>query len=312
MKKAIAIAVLALLGWTSTGAAAGGEGGPKISRKEYIAQWKDVAIEQMHKYGIPASIKLAQAILESADGNSMLARKANNHFGVKCHGWNGPGVYKDDDRRNECFRKYRNARESFDDHSAFLLKPRYAFLFDYDITDYKKWARGLKKAGYATNPQYPQLLIRIIEENQLYLYDRGAKGKPAARKETPRPVDRGKGGTIDYFVGRKEFVTDNGVHFVFAKEGDTYAKIARELNLRTWQLTKYNDAGSDRQLADKERVYIKPKRNKGKDKVHVVEAGQTLRQISQLHAVKLKRLLKYNGIGADQPLEEGTRVKLRR
>src|SRR6056297_3598045 len=111
--------------------------GPKTSRQEYIAQWKDVAIEQMHQYGIPASIKLAQGILESADGNSMLARKANNHFGIKCHGWNGPGVYKDDDAKNECFRKYRNARESFDDHSEFLMKSRYADLFRLKPTDYK-------------------------------------------------------------------------------------------------------------------------------------------------------------------------------
>ena len=293
-----------LLGWSA-------ENGPKITRQQYIDQWKDVAIAQMHQYGIPASIKLAQGILESADGNSMLARKANNHFGVKCHGWNGPGVYKDDDRRNECFRKYRNARESFDDHSEFLMKSRYAFLFDYDITDYKKWARGLKKAGYATNPKYPQLLIRIIEENQLYRFDKAAKGKKPARQKT-QPETNPDGGTIDYFVGRKELITDNGVRFVFAKEGDTYAKIGRELDLRMWQLTKYNDAENDRNLDDGERVYIKPKRNKAKDDYHVVEEGQTLRKISQLHAVKLKRLVKYNEIEPDRPLQAGQKIKLRR
>jgi flagellum-specific peptidoglycan hydrolase FlgJ len=137
------------------------------TRAQYIAQWKDVAIDQMEKYGIPASITLAQAILESGDGNSELARGANNHFGIKCHGWEGKKVYHDDDRRNECFRKYKNAHESFKDHSLFLQRSRYQFLFDYNITDYKSWAKGLKKAGYATNPKYPALLIRLIEENRL-------------------------------------------------------------------------------------------------------------------------------------------------
>lgn len=287
------------------------DNGPKITRQQYIEQWKDVAIEQMQIHGIPASIKLAQGILESADGNSMLARKANNHFGIKCHGWSGPGVYKDDDKKNECFREYRNAQESFNDHSEFLKKTRYAFLFEYKTTDYKSWAHGLKKAGYATNPKYPQLLIRIIEENELYRYDSEQKNK--RREVVAHNPKKGSGeAVIDYTIGYREMITDNNVKFVFAKGGDSYEQIARNLGLRTWQLVKYNDAESAYQLQDGERVYVKPKRNKATAKIHVVQEGQTLRQISQLHAIKMKRLMKYNAIDENTPLRQGQKIKLRR
>lgn len=287
--------------------------GPKTSRQQYIEQWKDVAVEQMHQYGIPASIKLAQGILESADGNSMLARQANNHFGIKCHGWSGPGVYKDDDAKNECFRKYRNARESFNDHSEFLMKPRYADLFRLKPTDYKGWAHGLKKAGYATNPKYPQLLIRIIEENNLDQYDKQVKGRRPAVDRGPKPDSGNDVPVIEYSVGYREMITDNNVKFVFAKSGDTYKSIAEAMNLHKWQLLKYNDTDKNRTLVEGERVYIKPKRNKAKSSDHhIVQEGQTLREISQLHAVKLKRLMKYNDLPENPALQQGQNVKLRR
>ena len=143
-----------------------------MTRNEYIDKYKDEAIYQMKKYKIPASITLAQGILESGDGNSELAKKSNNHFGIKCHSdWEGDRVYHDDDKKNECFRKYNKVRDSFDDHSEFLLRPRYASLFEYALTDYKSWAKGLKKAGYATNPNYAKHLIKIIEENELHKLD---------------------------------------------------------------------------------------------------------------------------------------------
>ena len=143
-----------------------------MTRKGYIAKYKDEAIYQMKKYKIPASIKLAQGILESGDGNSELAKKSNNHFGIKCHSnWDGDRVYYNDDDENECFRKYNKVKDSYDDHSKFLLKPRYANLFECKLTDYKSWAKGLKKAGYATNPNYAKLLIKIIKENDLNKYD---------------------------------------------------------------------------------------------------------------------------------------------
>ncbi|MGB2279409.1 MAG: glycoside hydrolase family 73 protein [Flavobacteriales bacterium] len=143
-----------------------------MTRNEYIDKYKDEAIYQMKKYKIPASITLAQGILESGDGNSELAKKSNNHFGIKCHSdWEGERVYHDDDKKNECFRKYNKVRDSYDDHSEFLLRPRYASLFEYALTDYKSWAKGLKKAGYATNPYYAKHLIKIIEENELHKLD---------------------------------------------------------------------------------------------------------------------------------------------
>ena len=144
-----------------------------LTRLQYINKYKDEAIRQMHKHKIPASITLAQACLESNDGNSTLARKANNHFGIKCHnGWKGKGFKHDDDQKGECFRRYNNAEDSFVDHSYFLISgSRYNSLFDLKITDYKAWAHGLKAAGYATNPKYAQLLIDIIEEYKLYRYD---------------------------------------------------------------------------------------------------------------------------------------------
>src|SRR5690554_2510023 len=146
---------------------------PKISLEKYIETWKDVAISQMHSHGVPASITLAQGILESGFGNSDLAVKANNHFGIKCHDWKGESFLKDDDKRNECFRKYKNAAQSFEDHSHFLTgRSRYAFLFDLDVTNYKGWAKGLKQAGYATNPSYDKRLIDLIERYDLDQYDK--------------------------------------------------------------------------------------------------------------------------------------------
>ena len=146
----------------------------KNSTQDYIEQWKITAIEQMNEHQIPASITLAQGILESANGNSPLAKKANNHFGIKCHkSWDGGTFFQDDDLKNECFRSYDNAAQSYDDHSAFLTgRSRYAKLFDLKITDYKGWAKGLKSAGYATNPKYAHLLIDIIEKFDLDKYDK--------------------------------------------------------------------------------------------------------------------------------------------
>ena len=165
----------------------------KISVEDYILNYKDVAIDKMRVYGIPASITLAQGILESGSGNSELARKANNHFGIKCHkDWKGKTFHMDDDAKNECFRKYKSPDESYRDHSLFLTtRDRYADLFELDITDYRGWARGLKKAGYATNPKYPQLLIKIIEENRLYEFDIGITPDYLLATKSNLPVSSG-------------------------------------------------------------------------------------------------------------------------
>ena len=156
----------------------------KLSRSDYVEQWKSEAIQQMQEHNIPASITLAQGILESGSGNSELAVKGKNHFGIKCHGWTGKKMYMDDDAKGECFRVYKSASESYKDHSLFLNKyDRYAFLFDLEVTDYKGWAKGLKKAGYATNPQYPQLLIKLIEDLDLSQYDKGVVPEIVAQPE---------------------------------------------------------------------------------------------------------------------------------
>lgn len=150
----------------------------------YIAEFKDVAIEEMNKFGIPASITLAQGIIESGSGNSSLAKYANNHFGIKCTSeWKGKGYFKDDDKANDCFRVYKDARESYKDHSEFLKRKRYSFLFELDKNDYKNWALGLKQAGYATNPKYPDLLIGVIDRYQLYQYDQPESEKDKIKRE---------------------------------------------------------------------------------------------------------------------------------
>lgn len=287
----------------------------KISRQQYIDNWSEEAVKQMKKYGIPASITLAQGILESADGNSMLARRGNNHFGIKCHGWDGPGIHKDDDAKNECFRKYKNAHESYEDHSVFLLKPRYAFLFDYKTTDYKAWAHGLKKAGYATNPKYPELLIKIIEENNLQRFDTEQKGKkPVAEQPKVKPTGKPQQGnnTVEWGVGREVFVSDNKVKFVFAKEGDTYESIAKSTDLAKWQLLKYNETKDNRKITAGERVYLQPKRAKGGKSSHTAKSGETLYDISQLYAIKMKNLLKYNGWEEEVEITVGQKIKLKK
>jgi LysM repeat protein len=308
--------IFALL-WLLPSFAQAGDGDNKITRQQYIEMWSSEAVKQMHKHGVPASITLAQGLLESADGNSMLARKGNNHFGIKCHGWDGPGIYKDDDKKNECFRKYKNAHESYEDHSLFLQKPRYAFLFDYKITDYKAWAHGLKQAGYATNPKYPELLIKIIEENNLQRFDTGGKSKKPVTeqpkpKTNPAKHNSKDGNTVEWGIGREIFLSDNKVKFVFAKSGDTYESIAKSMDLAKWQLVKYNDATGSQSLKDGERVYIQPKRAKAVQGEYVVEGNETLRDISQMYGVKMKNLLKYNGMTSDGALKSGQRIKLKK
>ncbi len=290
----------------------------RFSRAQYISMWKDVAIANMQEHGIPASITLAQAILESGDGNSRLARDANNHFGIKCHNWQGKKVYHDDDKRNECFRKYRNASESFADHSEFLKRQRYAFLFDYDVMDYKAWAHGLKKAGYATNPKYPQLLIRIIEENNLAAYDLqastggGAIAQKGAGKKSSTSV--GSGDEIIYEVnaGAKVLLSDNRIKYILASEEETAASLARKLNMGPWQLRRYNDLDRGDRIAKGERVYLQPKRNRAsRVSKHTVQPGETLRDVSQQYGVKIKRIRKKSGMDRNQEAKAGDVLILR-
>ena len=305
----------------STPLSANDENKRKISKSEYINAYKQDAIRNMIEFKIPASITMAQAILESGTGNSELAVKANNHFGIKCHKeWTGKKVYHDDDKKNECFRKYRTVYESFQDHSKFLTtRDRYSFLFDYEITDYKKWAHGLKKAGYATNPKYPQLLIKIIEENNLQALDKEAltgkgtkvsavkrsKDKNESSKSTARS-DNSASNNIDLLPAI------NNVKYTIAEENDTYLSIAKKYEMMLWQIHKYNDVGKGSEPEAGQVVFLKPKRSRSATETHTVTEGETLYSISQKYAVKLKKLYKYNSLGPGDKLSAGQKIRLKR
>lgn len=299
--------------------------------QNYVQQWSNTAVNNMHKYGIPASIILAQGILESGSGQSKLALEGNNHFGIKCHDWTGDKIYHDDDKKQECFRKYSSADQSYADHAEFLKnRSRYAFLFDYKTTDYKSWAKGLKKAGYATNPKYPDLLIRLIEEYELYKYDDGSakaqpeivakatastktkKLKPERTKLKPKEDEGNFGPTVGVFVGRNVQVHKNNIKYVEAKEGDTPQKIADDLELGLWQITKYNDVENRYRFAEGETVFIQPKRGKGKRTKDVVQEGEDLRLFSQRVGVKIKKIIKYNGLPENATVSVGQELRLKR
>lgn len=262
--------------------------------EQYIVLYKNDAIKEMKEYGVPASITLAQGMLESNYGNSVLAVKANNHFGIKCHSdWNGDTYHMDDDAKNECFRKYSSVLESFRDHSRFLKeRSRYASLFTLEITDYKAWAKGLKEAGYATNPQYPQLLINLIERYQLNVYD------------TEMPV-------IDS-TKHVVYLSKNHVKFVKAKEQDSFEKIGKEFGLSANRLRRYNDAEDTLQLKKGDVVFLQPKRSKGTQKIYEVQEGDTYRSIAQEYAIKLKYLYKKNNITAGSKPQKGDKLNLRK
>jgi len=265
-----------------------------LTRKQYITKYSALAVKQMRQYKIPASITLAQGILESNNGNSKLAVKANNHFGIKCHGWEGKKIFEDDDKKNECFRKYKSPLESFKDHSLFLNKySRYAFLFDYKITDYKSWARGLKKAGYATNKKYPELLIKIIEDNKLNVFD-------------DKDVE------IEFISEIRDiYMHPNRIKYVKSENQDTYITIAKNLKMKLWQLQKYNDSKETNILAEGTIIFIQPKRKKGKVKVHTYNKNESLISISQFYGVKLKSLKKRNDLILKKGLNNGDKLRLR-
>lgn len=287
----------------------------RITRQQYIEKYSDWAIENMKETGIPASITLAQGILESASGNSKLAKEDNNHFGIKCHtDWKGERVYHHDDARNECFRKYKTPFESFKDHAEFLTsRERYASLFELATTDYKGWAHGLRKAGYATNPQYAQLLIRIIEDEELYRFDRDISEK--ARKSN-RELQR-QSSSSDLVINpydTREVKYNNGVKYIELKEGDTFKSISDIFRLKAWELPHYNDLPPNASLDKYSILYIEAKRRNAHPdhKTHVVKNGETMHEISQQYGVRLKRLYYFNNMEEGSQPENGERLNLRK
>ncbi len=307
---------------------AGQAHGQKISRQQYIEKYKAYAIEDQEIYGIPASIKLAQAMLESDNGNSRLARLGNNHFGIKCKkDWTGETIKHDDDAPQECFRKYSSAEESFRDHAEFLDKsPRYQSLFELDPTDYKGWAYGLSKAGYATNPKYPELLIKIIEDNKLYLLDRGSElpddaSADAAQEpviDIPEPQTAPRKVDVDNYVVAiynhegHDIYLNNGSKFIVAGPDESMAHIAAVFSIKERRLRKFNDMSAVEEIEPGDMVYINPKNRRSDNGrvLHTVQSGETLRDISQRYGIKLKKLQSLNRYLISGELSEGQQIRL--
>lgn len=270
-----------------------------MSTKEYIDAYKFAAMQEMKIYGIPASITLGQGILESASGNSKLARECNNHFGIKCRkNWTGSFCLADDDAPNECFRGYPSAMESYRDHSLFLkMNSRYASLFSLAITDYRSWAGGLRNAGYATNPAYANTLIGVIEKYRLGMYD----SMVLLGDDYNAP---------DTAAGRLLF--HHGLPAVTAGSGQTPEAIARQHDMGAWQIYKYNDLKRGESLNPGEIVYLKPKRRKGDVATHIIKEGESIREVSQEHAIKMKQVYKKNKLKPGQQVRPGEVIYLQK
>lgn len=308
------------------------------TKEEYILKYKHIAIDHMERYGIPASITLAQGILESDSGNSNLARKSNNHFGIKCKkGWTGDRVYHTDDAPDECFRKYDSVEESYQDHADFLdQSPRYDSLFAYSATDYRSWARGLKAAGYATAPDYAQRLTKLIEDNKLYLFDEAGGEKLYADHqkaennitqeftaqssvEIPTPVE-GRVDPNNYRVAERTFngysvYVNNKTHYIIARDGDTFSRIASTFALTEKTLRKYNeiDTKSTADPIEGEVIYIERKQARwmGNVRKHTVRAGETLRSVAQDYAIQKKKLMRLNRMSKGSQLQVGQDIALK-
>ncbi len=276
----------------------------------YINQYKDLAIEQMLRYRIPASITLAQGLFESAAGKSVLVLQGNNHFGIKCHNWVGPTQYHDDDARSECFRVYQDARDSYEDHSKFLARqPRYARLFELNQRDYKGWARGLKQCGYATNPQYANKLIQIIELYKLFDYDKAKRYDRfmATHSGTDQPVNaQGILHPIQKF---------NDNYYLIAREGDTFKTLGKEVEISWRKLARYNERDKHTVLHKGDIIYLKKKRKKApkqyKKRPHIVQPGESMYTISQRYGIRIKYLYKMNKLDPSYQVKVGDRLRVR-
>ena len=276
--------------------------------QQYVDQYKDIAIEQMQRYHIPASITLAQGLLESGAGRSQLTRRSNNHFGIKCNNWTGPRTYQDDDQRNDCFRVYASAYDSYEDHSKFLSSnQRYRSLFNLKPTDYKGWAKGLKAAGYATNPVYAEKLVEIIQLYKLYQYD-SAKGYD--RFMAQRTKDQEVGGAQLHTI--KIF---NKNYYLIARRGDTFKSIGQEVDISYRKIAKYNERYRKDQLEEGEIIWLKKKQSKApkdyKGRLHYVRSGESMYAISQKYGIRLKSLYKMNHLSPDYQIKVGDGIRLR-
>ena len=286
-------------------------------QERYVKKYADMAVKEMVRSGVPASITLAQGMLESGSGMSKLATQGNNHFGIKCHkGWEGKSMKVDDDAPNECFRVYSSVADSYKDHSDFLrYRDRYKFLFDLERTDYKGWAYGLKKAGYATDPGYPAKLIKYIEEYKLYKYDVLSKVVEKEVPLSPLVIEAPKMAREEFhFPLTRELFSKNGVPFVYSLEGETYRSIAKYYHLFHQEILRFNDLRKDEELLPGTVVYLSFKENHtqpGLDKYIIEQDGEDFHAICQRFAVKEKAILKLNGWKKAPFLAEVDEIKLR-
>ncbi|MGE5518819.1 MAG: glucosaminidase domain-containing protein [Candidatus Dadabacteria bacterium] len=289
--------------------------------RQYILRFKDIAIAEEQRTGVPAAITLAQGIHETGAGTSDLVVASNNHFGIKCHGdWTGETVSHDDDSKGECFRKYPDPAQSYRDHSDFLRnRSHYASLFNIDPTDYEGWAYGLKKAGYATNPRYPQILIKLINDYNLQDYtlialnrkkdSNGAIWASNTTKIDPPASQRSTGVTPKRNYPKGVFAI-NDTKVIYAKEGTPYLQLAEENNITLSRLFDFNDMKEQEVVAEDQLVYLQRKRRTGANEFHVVTPGETLQYIAQVEAIRLDHLLEYNHLKPGMEPEVGEKLFL--
>jgi hypothetical protein len=288
----------------------------KLSRAEYIRKYQLLAISEMGRSGIPASIKMAQACLESNDGNSSMARESNNHFGIKCKGnWSGRKSFYDDDEKNECFRKYETVEDSYIDHTNFLIStPRYTSLFQLSSTDYTGWAKGLKKAGYATDPAYDRKVIVIIEEYQLWQLDRKITFDEMALLDQQRMGTAfNKSLLINPYSSRK-ITIHNGIKTALVREGDTFEILAQEFGLKEWELRRFNDFPEGYHPMPGEIIYLQNKKGRalGMNQLHVVKEGESMHYISQVFGIRLRAMYRLNHLPYGEPIHVGQILKLQK
>ncbi|MEY3562583.1 MAG: glucosaminidase domain-containing protein [Bacteroidota bacterium] len=295
----------------------------------YITQYADIAINEMVRTGVPASIKIAQGILETQAGKSKLVAESNNHFGIKCKSnWDGPKVYHDDDAQGECFRKYKDAISSYKDHSDFLkLQPRYTSLFELDVDDYKGWAWGLKKAGYATNPIYAETLIKFIEDYQLNILNDYAEDEEQEKYDLSEYIGEiTKNGLTPSTVTTKssssfsnkkisypeDVFKINNVKVIYAPEGTSLLAVAKKYKIALPKLLSYNELPKSNSVLKKsELVFLQPKKSVGNKSIHRVKRNESLRDISQHEGIKLASLLQYNQLKANSKLKVGQKLNLK-
>lgn len=276
----------------------------------YINKYRNMAVDQMLRHKIPASITLAQGLLESGAGTSSLARKANNHFGIKCgRAWTGPYVLRDDDARNEKFRKYQSVEESYEDHSLFLKQARYASLFRLSLRDYKGWAHGLKRCGYATNPRYGHLLVDLIERYDLDQYDRYTSS--SSRIDYDRIGNMLSGETLPTHLVYR----NNDNYYIIASAGDSFELLAEETGVSARDIRKFNELPRDYVIQQGDVLYLERKRKKAsknyKDKMHIVREGESLYGISQRYGIRLKSLYDMNGLSDDYAAKVNDCLRIR-